>query len=51
MNDSKVIATSLYWQEYVLKASRDPKQKERALRAIEKLKQELKQSEEQNSCN
>ena len=31
MNHPKVIANSLYWQEYILKASKDPKQKERAL--------------------
>lgn len=43
MNNPKVIANSLYWQEYILKASRDPKQRERALRAIEKLKAELAQ--------
>ena len=43
MNHPKVIANSLYWQEYILKASRDPKQRERALKAIEKLKAELAQ--------
>ena len=41
MNSPKVIATSLYWQEYVAKVSKNPKQIERALRAIEKLKAEL----------
>ena len=44
MNHPKVIANSLYWQEYILKASKDPKQKESALRAIEKLKAELAQT-------
>lgn len=41
MNSPEVIATSLYWQEYITKASKDPKQIERALKAIEKLKAEL----------
>ena len=44
MNHPKVIAQSLYWQEYILKASHDPKQRERALKAIQKLKQELDQA-------
>jgi len=43
MNDSKVIANSIYWQEYITRASKDPKQIERALRAIAKLKAELAQ--------
>lgn len=37
----KALETSLYWQEHVLRESRDPTQKERARHAIEKLKQEL----------
>lgn len=41
MNSPKVIANSLYWQEYVAKISKNPKQVERALKAIEKLKAEL----------
>ena len=41
MNSPKVIANSLYWQEYITRASKDPKQIERALKAIQKLKAEL----------
>jgi hypothetical protein len=44
MNHPKVIANSFYWQEYILKASHDPKQRERALKAIERLKAELNQA-------
>jgi hypothetical protein len=44
MNHPKVIEKSIHWQEYILKASKDPKQRERALRAIEKLKQEYAQA-------
>lgn len=47
MNNPETIEKSLYWQEYILKASRDPKQRERALKAIEKLKQELYQARTQ----
>ena len=45
MNNPEVIATCLYWQEYVAKVSKNPKQIERALKAIEKLKAELAQQQ------
>ena len=35
------IETSLYWQRVVLNQSKDPNQKERAKKAIEKLEAEL----------
>jgi hypothetical protein len=35
------IETSLYWQRVVLNQSKDPNQKERAKKAIEKLESEL----------
>lgn len=45
MNSPEVIANSLYWQEYITKASKNPQQIERALKAIEKLKAELAQQQ------
>jgi hypothetical protein len=45
MNSPEVIANSLYWQEYVAKVSKNPKQIERALKAIEKQKAELAQQQ------
>jgi hypothetical protein len=45
MNSPKVIANSLYWQEYITRISKNPKQIERALKAIEKLKAELAQQQ------
>ena len=47
MNSIATMEKSIYWQEYILKASHDPKQRERALKAIEKLKQELNQARTQ----
>jgi hypothetical protein len=35
------IGTSLYWQRVVLNQSKDPKQKERAKKAIERLEAEI----------
>jgi hypothetical protein len=44
MNSPQVIEKSIFWQEYILKASTNPKQRERAQRAIDKLKQELERA-------
>jgi hypothetical protein len=41
MTTLKALETSLYWQQVVLKQSRDPKQKARASIAIEKLTQQI----------
>ena len=37
----KALETSLYWQQVVLKQSKDAKQKERCRVAIEKLQQQI----------
>lgn len=37
MSSLKALETSLYWQNVVLKQSKDPKQKERIRLAIERL--------------
>ena len=42
MNTQKTLENSIYWQRHVLSQSKDPKQKERATKAIEKLTEELK---------
>lgn len=41
MNSIDTIEESLFWQYYVLKNTKDQKQKERVLRAITKLEAEL----------
>ncbi len=41
MNQPSTIELSIYWQEYILRASKNPAQQNRARRAIEKLKTEL----------
>ena len=41
MNCKKVLENSIYWQRHVFTYSREPKQKERAKKAIEKLTKEL----------
>lgn len=46
MNSPATIEKRLYWQRHILAASKDPKQLERALRAIEKLKAELAQAQQ-----
>jgi hypothetical protein len=43
MNSAEVIRNSIYWQEYILRASHNPKQRERARKALEKLNAELSQ--------
>lgn len=44
MNARKTLENSIFWQKHVLTHSRDPKQKERASKAIEKLSNELKEA-------
>jgi len=44
MNSRAVIENSISWQKHILSHSHDPKQRERARRAIEKLEEELKQA-------
>jgi hypothetical protein len=44
MNTKKVLENSIYWQNHVLTNSKDPKQKERAKKAIEKLSNQLKEA-------
>jgi hypothetical protein len=41
MTTLKALETSLYWQQVVLKQSRDPKQKQRVSLAIEKLTKQI----------
>jgi hypothetical protein len=43
----KALEKSLYWQQVVLKQSRDPKQKERCKAAIEKLQAQIVQAKAQ----
>jgi len=40
---AKTIENSIYWQNHVMRQSRDPKQKARCALAIEKLTQQLNQ--------
>jgi hypothetical protein len=42
MNQPSTIKTSIYWQEYILRTSKNPAQRERAKRAIIKLQAELR---------
>lgn len=44
MNTKKNLENSIFWQRHVLTHSRDPKQKERASKAIEKLSNQLKEA-------
>jgi hypothetical protein len=39
----KALEQSIFWQEYVLRNSKDKAQKQRAIVAIDKLKKELEQ--------
>ena len=43
MTSLKALETSLYWQQVVLKQSKDPKQKARVRLAIEKLTSQINQ--------
>ena len=49
MTSQKALETSIFWQQMVLKESRNPAQKERATLAIEKLEKQLKQLLEQKA--
>jgi len=44
MNSIRTLETSLIWQRFILNKTTDPKQRERAKRAIEKLEAELQQA-------
>lgn len=44
MNQPSTLERSIYWQEYILRASKNPAQRERARRAIEKLQAELERA-------
>jgi len=44
MNSIRTLETSLIWQRFILNKTTDPKQKERAERAIKKLEAELQQA-------
>jgi len=44
MNAPSTLERSIYWQNHILKVSRDPAQQERARRALIKLENELKQA-------
>jgi hypothetical protein len=41
MNSIRTLETSLIWQRFILNKTTDPKQRERAKRAIAKLEEEL----------
>lgn len=42
MTSHKALENSIFWQNWVLKQTKDPKQKQRAIAAIEKLMAQLK---------
>lgn len=42
MTSRKALENSIFWQNWVLKQSTDPKQKQRAIAAIDKLMAQLK---------
>ena len=42
MTSRKALENSIFWQNWVLKQTKDPKQKQRAIAAIEKLQKQLK---------
>jgi len=44
MNSIRTLETSLIWQRFILNKTTDPKQRERAKRAIEKLETELQEA-------
>lgn len=46
MNKPSTLETCIFWQEYILRASKSPAQRERALRAIIKLQAELEKAKE-----
>jgi hypothetical protein len=46
-NAPSVLERSIYWQRHVAANTRDPRQKARALAAVEKLTEELKLATEQ----
>jgi hypothetical protein len=47
MTSRQALETSIYWQNWVLKESKDPKQKQRCIAAIEKLQAQLKALDQQ----
>lgn len=42
MTSRKALENSIFWQNWVLKQTKDPKQKQRAIAAIDKLMAQLK---------
>jgi hypothetical protein len=42
MTSQKTLENSIFWQNWVLKQSTDPKQKQRCIAAIERLQAQLK---------
>ncbi len=47
MTSIEALETSIYWQNYVLKETKDPAQRQRCIAAIEKLMAQLKQAQSQ----
>jgi len=43
MTSLKSLENSIFWQNYVLKQSKDPVQKQRCIAAIERLQAQIKQ--------
>jgi hypothetical protein len=50
MTSLGALETSLYWQRHVLAVSRDPEQKARAKRAIERLEQQIEEEKHDGSA-
>jgi hypothetical protein len=47
MTSRKALENSIFWQNWILKQSKDPKQKQRAIAAIDKLMAQLKDLDQQ----
>ena len=49
MTTREALENSIYWQNWVLKQSKDPKQRQRAIAAIDKLMAQLKALDQQTA--
>lgn len=49
MTSRKALENSIFWQNWLLKQSKDPKQRQRAIAAIEKLQAQLRALDQQTA--
>lgn len=49
MTSRKALENSIFWQNWILKQSKDPKQRKRAIEAIDKLMAQLKTLDQANA--